>query len=129
MASWYFALKSLHVACAVLSIAGFLFRCVLMLRDSPWLQSRWARVLPHVNDSLLLAAGIALMVIPGQYPWTAPWLAAKLLGLVAYVVLGSLALKRARTRRVRVASGLAALLVVGWMVSVALTKNPAGFLA
>jgi uncharacterized membrane protein SirB2 len=59
-------------------------------------------------------------------PGNAPWLMAKVIGLVVYVALGVMALRPNRSRRVRVAAWLAALCTVGWIVSVAVTKNPLG---
>ncbi len=149
----YLALKHLHMTCVALSGGGFFLRGLLMLRASPWLASRPARVLPHLVDSLLLASALTLAVWSGQYPFVQGWLTAKVLGLLVYIGLGSVALraplseqvstykavdvgrnlfrhlylKRGRSRRVRLAAGLAALAVFGYIVSVALTKNPAGF--
>ena len=56
------------------------------------------------------------------------WLAVKLVLLVAYVVLGSLALKRARTPRARAACFCAALLRIRLHVGVARTHHPLGVL-
>jgi uncharacterized membrane protein SirB2 len=64
----------------------------------------------------------------GQYPLVHGWLTAKVLGLVLYIGLGTVALRRGRTRGQRALAGLAAMLVFGFIVSVALSKNPAGFL-
>jgi len=66
------------------------------------LARRWVRVLPHVVDTALLASAIALAVALGQYPLVNGWLTAKLAGLLAYIVLGSIALKRGRTRKIRI---------------------------
>ncbi|MGQ0544850.1 MAG: SirB2 family protein [Betaproteobacteria bacterium] len=52
------------------------------------------------------------------------WLTAKVLGLVAYIVLGMLALRRGKTPAVRIASFAGALLVAAYVVAVALTKYP-----
>ena len=59
---------------------------------------------------------------------SAPWLISKIAGLVVYIGLGVVALRHSRLR-VRAAAWVAALLTATWIVSVALTKNPAGFLA
>lgn len=125
----YSTLKYLHVLCVSLSIGGFVWRGLLMMRGSPLLNARWVKTLPHVIDSVLLATAIALATMSAQYPFAAPWVTAKVLGLCAYIVLGALALKRAPTRGLRIASWWAALVVFGWIVSVALTKSPAGFFA
>lgn len=125
----YLTLKTVHIVCAVLSISGFCLRGLLLMRKSALMGRRWVRILPHVNDSLLLAAAIALAVLIGQYPFVNAWLTAKIFGLFAYIVLGALALKPGRDPRVRVAAGLAAVAVFGWIVSVALSKHPWGIFA
>lgn len=122
----YLLLKQVHVASAVLSITGFAARGVLMLRDSPLLQSRFARVAPHVVDTILLASAIALTWLSGQYPLAQPWLTAKLLALFAYIALGMIALKRGRSKKVRAIAFALALAAVLYIVCVALTRSPLG---
>lgn len=124
----YFAIKHLHVTCVVLSATGFLLRGLWMVTGSPLLQHRLTRVLPHIIDSVLLLSAIALAVLIRQYPLSADWVTAKVLGLLAYIFLGTIALKRGRTMSMRVTAFVAALLVYAWIVSVAITKNVAGFL-
>lgn len=124
----YYAIKHLHVTCVVLSATGFLLRGLWMVTGSPLLQHRLTRVLPHIIDSLLLLSAIALAVLIQQYPFAAGWVTAKVFGLLAYILLGTIALKRGRTMGMRVAAFIAALLVYAWIVSVAVTKNFAGFL-
>lgn len=122
----YEAIKHVHVFCVTVSAAGFFLRGILMALDSPLLQQRWIRRLPHVIDSVLLAAAIALVVLSGQYPFVHAWVTAKIFGLIAYVVLGSIALKYGRTKSVRVVAWFAAMAVFGNLVAVALTKSPWG---
>ncbi|MFO1323644.1 MAG: SirB2 family protein [Burkholderiales bacterium] len=125
----YAAVKAVHVGCVALSLALFCVRGGFMLAAPERLQLRWARVAPHVVDTVLLASAIALAVMIGNAPGTHGWLTAKVIGLVAYIVLGTVALKRGRTRRIRIAAFVGALAVYGYIVSVAITKSPAGFLA
>ncbi len=125
----YLALKWIHIGCAILSISGFALRGVLMLADSPLLAARFVRVAPHVVDTVLLASALWLAALIGQYPFVQGWLTAKVLALVAYIVLGSVALKRARSKPVRAAAFALALLSAAYIVSVALTRDPRGFLA
>jgi len=120
----YAAIKHLHLICVTLSFALFNLRLAWMFSGSPLLRRRWVRVLPHVIDSLLLVAGVALAVQLGQYPLADAWLTAKMLGLLAYIVLGSLALKRAPSRRARLLAAVAAWLAFAYMVAVALTRSP-----
>ena len=124
----YYTIKNLHVAFVVLSIAGFLLRSIWMLLGSPLLQHRITRSLPHVVDTLLLLTALVLAVMMQQYPFVAGWVTAKVLGLIAYIVLGTIALKRGRTLRVRVAALVGALATYAWIVSVAVSKDPSGFL-
>ncbi len=123
MAAHYFLLKYLHVSCVVLSGAGFVLRGVWMMRDSPWLARRWVRVTPHVVDTLLLASALAMAMIIEQYPLVHGWLTAKFLGLIAYVLLGTIALKRGRTPAIRRAAFGGALAAFAYIVAVALTKS------
>lgn len=125
----YLAVKWLHVSCAVLSIAGFAVRGVLMLADSPLLQARFMRIAPHVVDTVLLGSAIWLALRLGQYPFADGWLTAKLLALLAYIGLGTVALRRGRTRAARAWAFAAALVAAGYIVSVALTRDPRGALA
>lgn len=125
----YAAVKHLHIACVVISGAGFFLRGLLMLRRSPLLAARWIRVLPHINDTVLLAAAIGLTVITGQYPFVDAWVTAKVFGVIAYIVLGALALRDGGTPQTRLGCWLAALAVFCWIASVALTRHPAGLLS
>jgi len=129
MNSAYDLLKTVHVACVAASIAFFVVRGGWMLAGSQRLQRRWVRILPHFVDTALLASAIALAVLIRDVPGTRGWLTAKVVGLVVYIVLGTIALKRGRTRRIRLAAFIGAIAVYAYIVSVAVTKSPAGFLA
>ncbi len=125
----YATLKSIHVGSAVLSIAGFSARGVLMLRGSPHLQARFVRVAPHVVDTVLLASAIALAWLSGQYPIAQAWLTAKVVALLAYITLGTIALRHGSTLKVRAIAFFGALGAALYIVCVALARNPAGPLA
>ena len=120
----YALLKQLHLTTIAITLTLFVLRGAWMMADSPRLQARWVRIVPHINDTLLLASGLSLAVLIRQYPLVNGWLTAKLFALIAYIVLGTLALKRGRTRRTRVAAWFAALLVFAYMVAVALSHDP-----
>ncbi len=120
----YIALKHLHISFVALSGLLFLTRGIWMLRDSPRLQQRWVKILPHLVDTLLLASAIGLALWSHQYPGQMPWLTAKVTALVAYIVLGMIALKRGRTKGVRTAAFIGALACFAYIVAVAVTKNP-----
>lgn len=123
----YALLKGTHVACAALTFLSFLVRGMWMLAGSALLERRSVRIVPHVIDALLLASAIGLMLILQQYPGTHGWLSAKVLALVLYVVLGSVALRRGRTLAGRTAAFVAALTVFAYIVAVALTRKALPF--
>ncbi|MFN3564509.1 MAG: SirB2 family protein [Burkholderiaceae bacterium] len=120
----YATLKTVHIACVIASGAGFLLRGALRLADSALLATRLARIAPHVVDTILLAAGVAMAVIAGISPLAHPWLGAKIAALAAYIVLGSIALKRGRTRAIRATAFAAAMGTYAYIVAVALTRSP-----
>lgn len=120
----YLALKHLHTLFAVISITGFAARGILAIMDSPLLRRPWLRRLPHINDTLLFAAGLALAIISRQYPFAEAWITAKLAAVLLYIALGFVALRRTFSAPLRIASGISALAVAGYIVAVALTKNP-----
>lgn len=117
-------LKTLHVTCALLSISGYTLRGVLMLRDSPLLGARWVRTVPHLVDTLLLLSAVALAVNIRQYPFVHGWLTAKVLALVAYIVLGAIGLRYGATKRIRVLAFIGALAIFAYILGVALTRSP-----
>jgi uncharacterized membrane protein SirB2 len=94
--------------------------------DSPRLAQRWVRIVPHAVDTVLLGSAIALALISSQYPFEHDWLTAKIVGLVAYVLCGTMALKRGKSKAIRIGFFVAALLILAWIVSVALSRSPYG---
>jgi uncharacterized membrane protein SirB2 len=123
----YAIVKSLHVGAATLSVSLFALRGAWMLRSPHLLARRWVRVVPHVIDTALLASALWLAFTIGA-DGTRGWLWAKVAALVAYIVLGSIALKRGRTLGIRVTAFVAALVTFAYIVSVALAKSSLGFL-
>jgi len=119
----YLGLKHFHMGCAALSGSLFLLRGAWMLRASGMLQQRWVRIAPHIVDTLLLASAIGLAVWSQQYPGQQAWLTAKVLALLGYIVLGTIALKRGRTRGQRLAAFIGALALFAYIVTVAVTKR------
>lgn len=124
----YLALKHLHVTCVVLSGLGFCLRGWWMFSELPMRQHRLTRVWPHLIDTMLLGSALTMAWMSDQYPFVYGWLTAKLFGLLAYILLGAMALRRGRTREIRGRYFLLALLAYGYIVSVALTRNPLIFL-
>ena len=122
----YLTLKSIHIGSVAASYALFFVRGVWMMRESPLLQARWVKIVPHVIDTVLLASAIALAVTIRQYPFVADWLTAKVIGLLVYIGLGMIALKRGRSMGARIAAWIAAQCVFLYIVMVAVTRDPLG---
>ena len=122
----YVFLKYAHITFALISGGFFFIRGVWMLRNPSWLAKRWVRVLPHVNDTLLLACAIGLMLHIEQYPFVDGWLTAKVLALLLYIISGTIALKRVKTKAIRIMAFGFALFCYLYMLSVALNHHPLG---
>ncbi|MES2047292.1 MAG: SirB2 family protein [Pseudomonadota bacterium] len=119
----YQAIKLLHMTCAAISVNFFILRFIWMRQGSSLLQRRWVRILPHVVDTILLASALTMVFWSGQIPFQQPWLGAKVVALLAYIALGSIALKRGKTAQSRALAFAAALLVFGYIVAVALSRQ------
>lgn len=124
----YIAIKHLHITCAALSGSLFVLRGFWMLRDSALLQRRWVKIAPHIIDTLLLVSALMLVFWSGQYPFAQNWLTAKVVALIAYIVLGTIALKRGKTKPTRIAAFVAALAVFAYIVCVAVTRQALPFI-
>jgi uncharacterized membrane protein SirB2 len=125
----YLVVRTVHQAAVALSFAGFFARGLGALAGASWVRGRAARTVPHVVDTVLLGSALAMLWQLRLSPLEAPWVLAKIVGLVVYVGLGTVALKPGRPRGVRAGAWVAALLVFGWIVSVAITKRPLGLFA
>ncbi|WKE65411.1 SirB2 family protein [Gallaecimonas kandeliae] len=119
----YSLVKAIHQALALVTILFFVWRASRAVLN-PASLPRWARIAPHVIDTLLLAAGLWLMLLIHQYPFKDGWLTAKLLGLLLYIGLGTIAIKRGRSTRGRALAALGAVLVFIYIVGVAIYKTP-----
>ncbi len=119
----YLWIKYLHIGTALLSGAGFLTRVILVQLDHSAMKSKWVKVLPHVNDSILLACAIYLAVITHQYPFQQSWLTAKIVALVFYIVFGTWAIKRGKTKQQKAIFAGLALSCYGYIILVALNRS------
>jgi len=120
----YLLVKHLHVSCVLISISLFAVRGTLQLLAKPWQQWRLLRLAPHIVDTVLLSSALWLAWRSGQYPLVDAWLTAKVLALLAYILLGRQALGRHTPAAQRPFYFAAALLSVGYIVGVALTRSP-----
>jgi uncharacterized membrane protein SirB2 len=129
MTEYYLVLRNVHIACAILTVTLFVLRGGLMLADSRWQQNEVLRYLPHAVDTVLLTTALMLTTVIHQFPFAVDWLTVKVVLLVAYIVLGSIALKRGRTKAIRILAFVAALATVGYLVTVARAHHPLGVFA
>ena len=130
MEEFYPQIRHVHIAAVTASGALFFLRgLTLNLFGQSWAMAAPLRWTSYAIDTVLLTAALMLMTIVQQYPFADHWLTVKVLLLVAYVVLGSFALKRGRTRGARIGFWLAASAVFLFIVSVARAHHPLGILA
>ena len=129
MAAWYLHLRHAHIALAILSVAIFTVRGLMMLAGSTRANSGWLRYPSYTVDTLLLTAALMLASVIHQFPFQVGWLTMKVVLLVVYVALGTVALKRGRTRRVRAIAFVAALATVAFLFTVARAHHPLGIFA
>lgn len=119
----YTLFKIIHMSCAMLSILGFIIRGTLKIKESPIVQKKLVKVLPHVIDTVLLLSAICLVVMSGQYPFVVPWVTAKLLGLIVYISLGVVVMRTAKTSKTRIIAFAFAIATAAYILMVASTKQ------
>ena len=128
--SLYLLIKQLHIATAAVSIGLFVVRLYLIAKRPSALSQRWLRLTPHINDSLLLGFAITLAIWSAQYPLQQQWLTAKVLALIVYIALASIALGSFRRQRGNtLLYGSAAIITFAYMAGVALARSPLSWLA
>ena len=125
----YAMLKLIHIGAAILTISGFVLRGYWMFSGSPRLQLKLVKIAPHIIDTVFLLSGIALIVILHLPVLSQNWLLMKIVALVAYIVLGAIALGGDRTSRTRIIAFALALATFAYIVGVALTKSTASWFA
>jgi len=125
----YLLVKNMHMGMAYLSISLFIFRSILSVTESALLQTKLMKILPHVIDTFLLLFAGHLMMTIGQYPFVDTWLTVKLLALLAYIGVGTVAIKRGKTATIRLWASVIAVAIFGYIFGVAKTHNVISWLA
>ena len=123
----YPGLKHAHVGLVALSYGLFVLRGVFAIRGV-YQPTRFTNIVIHGVDTLLLLCGVSLAFLLQLNPLTTPWLMAKLVALVAYVVVAAALVRRGRCRATRIAGRILAQLIFLYIVWVALTCNPLLFI-
>ncbi len=125
----YMFLKHLHMTTLAISVSLLVLRFIWSLSGAKIMQQRWVKIVPHINDTVLLLSGASLMVVTGFYPFTphTVWMTEKLLGVVIYILLGFVALKEGKNKVIRLFALLGALGWIWLIAQLAITKTPLWF--
>lgn len=119
----YLIAKHSHLTIVLLSVTFLVIRVIAVSMEAQWLSKKWAKVSPHIIDTLLLISAIVLMVLISQYPIQNAWLTAKVLGVLCYIAFGFMAFKGDKSFLTRFAYLGCALLSVAYIAGVAITKT------
>ena len=111
------------MTCALLSISGFLLRGFWMIQESPMLQVKPVKILPHIIDTFLLLSALSLLFVMGFGLLSQGWLVHKIGLLLVYIVLGMIALGNKYSRPKKIAAFVGAVLVFFYIVGIAITKT------
>ncbi|QUM74963.1 SirB2 family protein [Moritella sp. 24] len=125
----YALVKHMHMGMAYLSITFFIFRSILSVTESGLLQNKLIKILPHIIDTFLLLFAGHLMMTIQQYPFADAWLTAKLVALIAYVIVGTIAIKRGKTTVIRLWASIIAVAIFAYILGVAKTHDVMSWLA
>lgn len=129
MIEFYPQIRIIHIVCVLLSGVLFFVRGIGVLRAARWPMTLPMRLLSYTIDTALLTAALMLVVVLPSAVFDNGWLAVKLTLLIVYIALGSFALKRAGTMRIRVYCFIAAMTTYLCMLSIARSHHPLGALA
>lgn len=121
-------IKLIHMSTAVISISLFLLRGFWVFRNSSMMSVKWVKIVPHINDTILLITATILAISTQQYPFVHGWLTAKFIALIVYIVFGMYALKRAKEMKNKTIFFSLALITFSYIVSVALTRSATWFI-
>src|SRR5690606_2743746 len=122
----YLAIKHLHVTAAALSILFFMLRAYWSVTGNSLLQKKFVKIVPHIIDTLLLVASIVLATFLGLAA-AQPGVLTKIVLLIAYIGVGTIAIKRGKTPRTRAIAAVIAVLIFFYIVGVALKHHPASW--
>jgi uncharacterized membrane protein SirB2 len=128
MFEFYPQIKQAHIMLAMLSGMLFSIRGMAALMHAGWQQHLPVKLLSYAIDVSLMTAALMLLTLLPWSMFSNGWLLMKLFLLVVYVTLGIYTLRLARTVRVRTICYVSALLVFGWMITIARAHHPLGWL-
>ena len=121
--TFYNLLKLGHIACVVISGSLFIYRYVRLSLCPDRPLPKALKVLPHINDTVLLSCAIGMLILIGLNPFSTPWLLAKIVALLVYIVLGAICMRSLPGSRRQTVSFVAAISVFAYILSVGLSKQ------
>ncbi len=114
----------LHGLFVILSLILFSLRGYWMLRECPALQARWVKIAPHIIDTLLLLTALwAAWLMFWSHGTHPAFITVKIIGLIAYIALGLVALKLGKSKSVRLLAFIAALALYVYLMAVGATMR------
>jgi len=119
----YLLIRQLHILTATLSVTLFTSRFLLLIRSLAWQPKRWLKVVPHVNDTLLLIFAILLCIIIQQAPLITPWLTEKVAAVILYILAGMFALRWSKNRLSKIIWFMIALFMFAYAANIAINKG------
>lgn len=121
----YLPLKDSHMLLVIISVAFFCFRAISHMQQLSWQTKKWAKISPHIIDSLLFITGVILMFVTTQFPFEHNWLTSKMILLVGYILFGIKTMRSHAIMQQRLYFSLAMLCIL-LMITVARTHHPLG---
>ena len=118
----YIILKHLHMTTAYLTITLFALRLLLDAVGRPGWRQTPLRFIPHINDTILLVAAIALVFVAGYASAMPGWLITKIVLLFGYIIAGVFALKTTVGKPARIVEAVLALVQVTAIFHLAMAK-------
>ena len=128
MMEFYPQIRAVHIAMVIASGLLFAIRGAGVLAGMRWPMRLPVKLLSYTIDTTLLTAALMLFTMLPKAMFGNGWLATKIVLLVVYIALGTMALKRARTRRMRGVFYVLALATFAFIVSIARAHHPLGFI-
>jgi len=122
--SVYLLVKMIHISCVILSLSGFVIRGTLKIIEPDVLDNKLVKTLPHIVDTVLLTSALTLVAMSGMYPWLVSWVGVKIVGLIVYIVAGTIFMRSNQNGSHQYIWFAVALLAATYIVLVALTKSP-----
>lgn len=122
-------LKYLHIVSVAAGFALLFVRGLWVMQSFPEPQEKWVRVLPHAVDAVLVLSGIVLLAMSPLSGWPGDWLTVKLALVIGYAMLALYLFRGARAMVIKILAWLLTLLILLFIATIAVLRNPLGILS